>query len=335
MITIGSCFAGIGGLELGLERSIPGARVIWQCEQDKFCQQVLKKHWPEARLYNDIRTMSTQDVERPTILCGGFPCQDLSLAGKGEGIHGKKSGLWWHMLALIGRLLPRIIVLENVSAITFRGGRDVVGSLAELGYSCEWGVIRSGSTFGAPHRRARWFCVAYSYHRSEAAEIQARRQKHLMCNPGRRQDASYANDNPIQQPRENGKSYPVGKRGKASIYKTNCKWEKSGRGKNIWNKGCFGSHDDASHTNSERCHKQSEHTQSMEQTRQPTSRDSENERRNKTNYWQRCQAPPAICRVDDGIPNRLDRLKSLGNAVVPQCAEWIGTQIWRSGLLES
>ena len=92
---------------------------------------------------------------------------------------------------------------------------------------------------------------------------------------------------------------------------------------------------DASHTNSERCHKQSEHTESMEQTRQPASRSCEEGRRDKKNYWQRCQAPPAICRVDDGIPNRLDRLKSLGNAVVPQCAEWIGTQIWRSGLLDS
>lgn len=277
MITIGSCFSGIGGLELGLERSIPSSKVIWQCEQDKFCQQVLKKHWPEARLYNDIRTMSTQDVERPTILCGGFPCQDISLAGKGEGIHGKKSGLWHHMLALIGRILPRIIVLENVSAITFRGGRDVVGSLAELGYSCEWGVIRSGSTFGAPHRRARWFCVAYSYHRSEAPEIQATREKHLMCNSGRGHDAP--------------------------------------------------------NTERERCEEQSQHTQPMGQTRQSIGRSCKDRRENKRNYWQRCQTPSPLCRMDDGVPNRVDRLRALGNAVVPQCAEWIGTQIWRSGLL--
>lgn len=316
MITIGSCFSGIGGLELGLERSIPGSKVIWQCEQNTFCQQVLKKHWPEARLYNDIRTMSTQDVERPTILCGGFPCQDISLAGKGEGIHGKKSGLWHHMLALISRILPRIVVLENVSAITFRGGRDVVGSLTELGYSCEWGVIRSGSTFGAPHRRARWFCVAYSYHRSEAAEIQARREKHLMCNPRRGHDAS--NTMCIRCMEHTRLKEEIQSPQYARVQREESE-------QSFMPKSLHCCNQDAPNTERER-------TQVSVKGRYPSEQVFGSNGK-KRNFWRESQAPPAICGMDDGIPNRVDRLKSLGNAVVPQCAEWIGQQIWRSGLL--
>lgn len=294
MITIGSCFSGIGGLELGLERSIPGSKVIWQCEQDQFCQRVLKKHWPDARLYDDIRKMDTQDVVSPTIMCGGFPCQDLSWAGKGEGIHGKKSGLWWYMLALIGRVRPPIIVLENVAAITFRGGRDVVGSLAELGYSCEWGVIRSGSSFGAPHRRARWFCVAYSNrlrfmeHTRQSEEIQQSKISRVQ--------------------REESQQSIMSKSPHCSVQ-------------------------NAPNTNSKRFEEQSLHTQSMGTSGESACKNRRATGNDTRNYWQRCEAPPSFCRVDDGIPNRLDRLKALGNAVVPQCAEWIGTQIWNSGLL--
>ena len=288
MITIGSCFAGIGGLELGLERSIPGSKVIWQCEQNTFCQQVLKKHWPEARLYNDIRTMSTQDVERPTILCGGFPCQDLSLAGKGEGIHGERSGLWWYMHALIGRVRPPIVVLENVAAITIRGGRDVLGSLAELGYHCEWGVIRSASSFGAPHRRARWFCVAYSNRIGRMEHTRLKKE--------------------IQQPRLGGIQREEGEQSRLSESLHSC-------------------NQDASHTKRER-------TQVSVKGKYPSEQVPGSNGKTR-NFWRESQAPSPICRMDDGVPNRVDRLRALGNAVVPQCAEWIGEQIWRSGLLSS
>jgi len=95
MIKIGSLFAGIGGFELGLERAIPGAETIWQVEQNKYCQSILKKHWPNATIYDDVRNITQHNVEAVDILCGGFPCQDISTAGKGRGLHGKKSGLWW------------------------------------------------------------------------------------------------------------------------------------------------------------------------------------------------------------------------------------------------
>ena len=158
MITIGSLFSGIGGFELGLERAIPNSKTIWQCEQNEFCRKILKKHWPDATIYTDITKMDTQEVPFVDIMCGGFPCQDISLTGKGAGINGKKSGLWWFMHGCISRLRPSVIVLENVPAITFRGGIDVVGAITELGYDCEWGIVPAGGPkgFGAPHLRKRW-----------------------------------------------------------------------------------------------------------------------------------------------------------------------------------
>jgi len=115
---IGSLFSGIGGFELGLERAIP-SETIWQVEQDEYCQKVLKKHWPKARIYNDVRDINRETVEPVDILCGGFPCQDISIAGKGAGLNGKKSGLYWEMFRIIRDLRPRVIVMENVPAITF------------------------------------------------------------------------------------------------------------------------------------------------------------------------------------------------------------------------
>ncbi len=99
MIKLGSAFSGIGGFELGLHWAIPELETIWQIEQDKFCQSILKKHWPHSQIHNDITTINTRDLEDVDILCAGFPCQDLSIAGKGAGLDGKKSGLFWETVA--------------------------------------------------------------------------------------------------------------------------------------------------------------------------------------------------------------------------------------------
>ena len=108
MIRIGSLFAGIGGFELGLERAISGSETIWQVEREPFCQKVLKKHWPNATIYDDVRTVGSHNLESVDILCGGFPCQDISTAGKGKGLEGEKSGLWFEMLRIISELRPRV-----------------------------------------------------------------------------------------------------------------------------------------------------------------------------------------------------------------------------------
>lgn len=162
---LGSLFSGIGGFELGLERAIPELETIWQVEQDKFCQKVLKKHWPNSQIYNDITTINTKDLKDIDILCGGFPCQDISIAGKRTGLNGKKSGLFWEMYRIISDFKQqkrpiKIILMENVPAITFRGLGTVLGAFSQIGYNVEWFDLRAVD-FGAPHKRERWFAIAY------------------------------------------------------------------------------------------------------------------------------------------------------------------------------
>ena len=155
-----SLFSGIGGLELGIEAAVPGLRTCWQVEQDEFCRRVLAKHWPDAKRYTDVRTVKPEDIRDADVLCGGFPCQDISLAGSGSGLAGDKSALWWEMYRLISVALPRVVVAENVPALTGRGLSDVLCSLARSGYTCEWDTI-SAAAVGGHHIRRRIFIVAY------------------------------------------------------------------------------------------------------------------------------------------------------------------------------
>jgi len=160
-MTVGSLFAGIGGLDLGAERA--GFDVIWQCEKDDYCTKVLNKHWPNTPVYNDVQTLYTDDgpdPRQPDILCGGFPCQDISLAGNGAGLDGERSGLWWEFRRIIGKVRPEYAVVENVPALTHRGLDAVLGSLSEIGYDAEWTTLSAGQ-FGALHHRERLFLVAY------------------------------------------------------------------------------------------------------------------------------------------------------------------------------
>ena len=252
-ITIGSLFSGIGGFELGLERAIPQARTIWQVEQDSFCQSILRRHWPEATLYSDINQVGSHNLAEVDILCGGFPCQDISRAGKQEGINGKKSGLWWQMHRLISEIGPRVIVLENVAAIVSNGLSTVSESLAKLGYDLEWQIV-SARQFGAPHIRKRWFGIAYANsHRLWLKQHNQTQQQEKEA-----------------QSAINGQAQSVG----------------------------LGSEHPA-------------------------------------NYWHQDPPKPTLCELDDGVSNRVARLKALGNAIVPQCSEYIGHRIRLSGLLET
>jgi DNA (cytosine-5)-methyltransferase 1 len=158
-----SLFAGIGGFELGLERS-GGFQTVAQCEIDPYCNKVLAKHWPEVKRYGDIRELTADRLAADGIavdaICGGFPCTNISLAGDGTGLEGPASGLWFEYERLVGELRPRVVFVENVAELCDRGLGDVLGALAALGYDAEWHCIPA-SYAGARSLRDRVWIVAY------------------------------------------------------------------------------------------------------------------------------------------------------------------------------
>ena len=157
-ITFGSLFAGIGGFDLGFERA--GMVCKWQVEIDDYANRVLAKHWPNVHRERDIRETGPHNLERVDVICGGFPCQDISYAGEGAGLDGARSGLFFEAVRVVRELQPRIVVLENVAALLTRGLDRVLGTLAEIGFDAEWHSL-SASSLGLPHLRARLFIIAY------------------------------------------------------------------------------------------------------------------------------------------------------------------------------
>ena len=159
--TVGSLFSGIGGFDLGLERA--GWEVKWQVESNPFRQSILKRHWPDVELRNDIKT-DTAGLAGVDLICGGFPCQDLSVAGRRAGLAGEKSGLWREFIRVVREIRPAWVLIENVPGLlSSQEGRDmeiVVEGLAELGYGVAWRVLDS-RYFGVAQRRRRVFIVGY------------------------------------------------------------------------------------------------------------------------------------------------------------------------------
>lgn len=155
---VGSLFSGIGGLDLGLERA--GMTIEWQVEIDERKSAVLERHWPSTRRYGDIQGLDPADLAQVDIIAGGFPCQDLSHAGRRAGIEGERSGLWAHVARLVGGLRPRYLLVENTSGLLVRGMGRVLADLAALGYDAEWDCLPAAA-FGAPQLRARIWLLAY------------------------------------------------------------------------------------------------------------------------------------------------------------------------------
>lgn len=280
MIKLGSLFSGIGGFELGAQMAFDDAgilhKTLWQVEQNKFCQKVLAKHWPDSKIYDDVRAITKDNVDPVDVLMAGFPCQDISTAGLKRGIYeGEKSSLWWEVWRLTRELRPRVLVLENVANIVRLGGADVLGSLASIGYDAEWSII-SAKQFGAPHLRERWFCVAYTNNRSTCSKIQTRRAIDTLRN--NRDDVTYSTKENVQE---------------SSIHK-----------------------------------------RSMEPKIRTMRRSGQKDGIHKGHYWRQKAPKPVLCDVDDGISDRVARLKALGNAIVPQCSQYIFERIIKSGLLD-
>jgi DNA (cytosine-5)-methyltransferase 1 len=158
-LKVGSLFTGIGGFDIGFERA--GMTCKWQCEIDHNCQTLLQNRFG-VKIYADVKTIST-GVERVDVLCGGFPCQDLSLAGTREGLKGERSGLWFEFARIIGELKPKWVVIENVAGLlSSQKGQDfaiILQTLDEFGYGVGWRIFDS-QYFGVAQRRRRVLIVA-------------------------------------------------------------------------------------------------------------------------------------------------------------------------------
>ena len=262
---IGSLFSGIGGLELGLERAGLG-ETVWQCEINPYARRVLAKHWPGVTMYEDIRDID-ESAEPVDLICGGFPCQDISVAGKQAGIHAAKSGLFFDLMRVVRMVGPRFVLLENVPAL-LSGDRGrwfgaVLGELAESGFDAEWDCIPAQAV-GAPHRRDRVFVIAVA----DATGEQGRR---------------------IQQ-----RGLPA-------------------------DAGAGG--EDVAHANG---HHRQRGSGDVQMGRKRVSKEAPHDGLTGGTQW---AAEPNVGRVANGVPSRVDRLRCLGNAVVPQVAEHIGRLI--------
>jgi len=281
-------FSGIGGFSLGLERA--GMETVAFCEIEEYPRKVLAKHWPNIPCYEDVRDVSKQRLDadgigRIDVITGGFPCQDISVAGKQAGIEGERSGLWGELARIIGDIRPRYAIVENVTAlISGDNGAwfgTVLRDLAQIGYDCEWHCIPA-SELGAHHHRDRVWIIAYP--------ANSRRQK--------RENIRRAGP---QNQQKQDHDIRCESRG---FYKTS-------------NDG-----DKVPNSDSQRSQRllTDRTIQEWSETVGHSGQGSESPGR----AW---AIEPAVGRVANGVPRRVDRLKGLGNAVVPQIPELIGRAI--------
>jgi len=281
---VGSLFAGIGGFDLGLAWA--GYDIAWQVEQDEWCRKVLAKHWPDVARFTDVCDCGLHNLEPVDVICGGFPCQDISLAGRQAGLDGERSSLWWEMRRIVGELRPPYVIVENVPNLFIRGFDRVLGSLSEIGYDAEWGVI-SANDVGAPHLRQRLWIVAYPIGaRGEAwdgdglgTDHRSRRHEGVAAGQGGEGGASAmahtigprleGHTGDVSYSDEPGRvaSRPDGSTADAGLYERT-RWHHPG--------------------------------------------------------W---VSEPNVGRVAHGVSKRVDRLRGIGNAIVPQIAYWLGTRI--------
>ncbi len=283
-------FSGIGGFSYAAEKLVGGFETTQFIEIDPYCQKVLNKHWPNVPIHDDITTFTAEPFQFDAI-CGGFPCQDISVAGRKEGITKEsRSGLFYELIRVIRLVRPKFIVLENVAAILNNGLDIVLGELSEAGYDAEWSII-SASSLGACHRRSRWWLVAYPTSDPDS----------IGCGGGNSERCSVQERKLLQREQTGSKMGSEAER---------CSFDSPNTKSSDWDGDETQQGDGKSRTQEifrDRNSSQSSHTWRSTEHRLNTN-------------WKEYVSQPTICRGDDGLRNRVDRLKALGNSVVPQCA---------------
>jgi DNA (cytosine-5)-methyltransferase 1 len=253
-------FSGIGGFSYAAEHLVGNYKTVQFVEREPFCQQILRNHWPDVPIHHDITTFAPA-AGSADVVCGGFPCQDISTAGKQAGIRqGTRSGLFYELMRVVCLVRPQFVVLENVAAILANGLDTVLGELAEAGFDAEWACIPA-SAVGACHQRDRWWLVAYpqGQQRHDRGSAHSTEQARAAAEPRNGDGAAPAD------------SISHGPQGQIRLRSHSATWPQEGL------------------------------------------------RRLDPN-WRRYSSQPVLCRGDDGLSGRVDRLKALGNAVVPQVA---------------
>ena len=326
-------FSGIGGFALaGQWRWGKELDIVGFCEIEEYAQKVLKKNFPDVPIYQDITKLDGTQFKDIDLITGGFPCQDISVAGKGKGLideeTGKRtrSGLWSEMHRIISEIRPRFAIIENVPMLTIRGGTRVIADLAQIGYDAEWQIIGADDV-GAWHRRKRIWIVAYFRCQHEQREIFLRgiekqnqkgdaikSERSTECDrkriAKRTKDVSNSNISRLmeRQCTKHSTEKRINAFGKSKSSGTH---ERDVSEKNIFNTSRHRRIQEQFYSKAERKEKGS---LSREYNRTNSTR--RNTKKPK-GYW---KFEPELGRVANGIPNRVDRLKGLGNAIVPQVA---------------
>ena len=314
-------FSGIGGFSLGLQNT-GGFETVAFCEIEPFCHKVLKKHWQDVPIYNDIKELNYDTLQadgiKPDVITGGFPCQDISVAGPGKGIIGERSSLWSEYARLIKDVRPTWAIIENVSALRSKGLTLVLQNLSEIGYNAEWHCIPC-TAVGGLHRRDRLWIIAYP-----------------MANSNSRH--GYNEEEEVRTGREAIDSSSYGERGGEETMgdSNNSRDRTPQRRAHRVRKEEGGRWEGQSQSRSSRSSQVVANSPSIRQPRQRACGNAINTTQivkrkaiksfngRVKNKW---TTEPNVGRVAYGIPKRVDRLKGLGNAVVPQIPQFLGESI--------
>ncbi len=342
MLTVGSLFSGIGGLDLGLERA--GMNVIWQSEIDPYGCRVLKKHWPEVVNHGNIKEINWGNVVRPDVICGGYPCQPFSTAGKRNGTDDPRH-LWPWVREAISVLRPKYAILENVRGHVSLGLDIVLREMASIGYDAEWQIV-SAASVGAPHRRDRVIIVAYPTEQfsnerghgdnpGEIAEWQAlQEQIGRGDSVGSDTIGELADSDSFGHLRRQSQVFTTERWLNALSLIGSCSTDVANPDSNsghqqhqrqVQQPNFMGRSENVANTDARKTSRGlggvSTDTGQVREQRDNSRREESDAGRQ---WW---QTEPDVGRVAHGVPSRVDRLRGLGNAVVPQVAELIGRMV--------